>query len=102
MPEPIQRVKIAEAKIKGGMGWDEIIKNHTKIMSALETAAKNRLCASVKSIADQTKIDEEDVRNHLKLMTIDKGGMFMDKEKHTFCTHPSMILAIDKLRSFAK
>ena len=102
MPEPIQRVKIATAEVKGESNWPKITDDHRSIMATLENAARSRLCASVATIAQQTGIAEDEVRNHLTLMTIDKGGTFMDQENHTFCVQPGLILALDKLRSLTK
>lgn len=102
MPVPIAKAKIATAVIKGSSNWDTITADHRKIMDTLENAAKGRLCASVGTIAQQTGLSEDEVRNHLTLMTIDKGGTFMDQENHTFCAQPGLILALDKLRQFTK
>lgn len=102
MPEPIERKKIATVEIGEGVNWQDLVSNHEQIMGALEDAASNRLCASVDSIASYTGLDPGLVKNHLQLMSIDRGGKFMDQDNTMFCIQPGLILAIEKLRELGK
>lgn len=97
----IERVKIAEAEVRGKT-WATFLADHKKIVDFLDSCAKSGRCSSVTSIADKTRIKEEDTRAHLELMETSRGGAYIDKEENTFCNMPGILAIASIMEGIAK
>ena len=54
-------------------------------------------CFPVSRIATELGMDQRTVRAHLKIIEIDKAGVFVDPEEKEFCTKEGLILLANRI-----
>jgi len=77
----------------------EYTARHKEIRNKLLQMAKDSNCACfhVSKIAADLGWDQRTVRSHLKILEIDKAGVFLDAEEKEFCTREGLALLVDKI-----
>ena len=77
----------------------DYIARHQQIRSKLLQMSKDSNCACfhVSKIAAELGMDQRTVRAHLKILEIDKAGVFLDAEEKEFCTKEGLALLADKI-----
>ena len=77
----------------------DYISKHEQISDKLKEIAKKSGigCVSVTRIATELGMDQRTVRSHLKLIEVDKAGVFIGPEEKEFCTKEGIILLAKKL-----
>ena len=77
----------------------EYTARHKEIRNKLLQMAKDSHCACfhVSKIATELGWDQRTVRAHLKILEIDKTGVFLDAEEKEFCTREGLTLLVDKI-----
>jgi len=74
---------------------------HLKIKNKLfEMTKKNkRACVDVSQLASQLGMDIRTTKSHLRVMEVDRVGVFMDPDKKQFCTKEGVTLLANALKS---
>jgi hypothetical protein len=77
----------------------DYITRHQQIRDKLLDMAKESNCACfhVSKIAADLGMDQRTVRAHLRILEIDKAGVFLDAEEKEFCTKEGLTLLAEKI-----
>ncbi len=77
----------------------DYITRHQLIRDKLLQMAKESNCACfhVSKIATELGMDQRTVRAHLKILEIDKTGVFLDAEEKEFCTKEGLVVLAEKI-----
>ena len=77
----------------------EYTARHKEIRNKLLQMAKDSNCACfhVSKVATELGWDQRTVRAHLKILEIDKTGVFLNAEEKEFCTREGLALLVDKI-----
>lgn len=72
---------------------------HQRIVDKLMEMCRDCNCAScpVPKIATELGMDQRTVRAHLRIIEIDKGGVFLDPDEKQFCTKEGLVLLANRL-----
>jgi DNA-binding transcriptional ArsR family regulator len=75
------------------------INRHQQIRDKLLDMAKESSCGCfhVSKIAAELGMDQRTVRAHLKILEIDRAGIFLDAEAKEFCTREGLMLLAEKI-----
>jgi len=78
------------------------VTKHERIMSKLReiTETSNCGCVLVPRIAAELGMDQRTVKSHLKIIEVDKAGMFVDPDEKTFCTKDGITSLAERLDIF--
>jgi len=82
-----------------GKGERDYTTKHKLIRNKLIEMAKDTNCACfhVSKVAAVLGMDQRTVRAHLKILEIDKAGIFVDPEEKEFCTKEGIALLAEKI-----
>ena len=77
----------------------DYVTKHQQIRDKLLNMAKESSCGcfQVSRIAAELGMDQRTVRAHLKILEIDKAGIFLDAEAKEFCTREGLMLLAEKI-----
>jgi len=77
----------------------DYIARHEQILNKLVEMTKEERCGcvSVAKIATELGMDQRTVRAHLKIIEVDRAGVFIDDEEKEFCTKEGIILLAKRL-----
>lgn len=72
---------------------------HQQIRSKLQQMSARCQCGcfSVSKIAAELGMDQRTIRAHLKIIELDKGGVFLDPKEKEFCTQEGLNLLAERL-----
>ncbi len=75
------------------------VTRHQQIRDKLLAMAKESSCGCfhVSKVAAELGMDQRTVRAHLKILEIDKAGVFLDAEAKEFCTREGLMLLAERL-----
>ena len=77
----------------------EYISKHQQILEKLVQLTKESCggCIAVAKLASELGMDQRTVRAHLKLLEVDRGGVFADIDGKEFCTREGIMLLARRL-----
>jgi predicted transcriptional regulator len=77
----------------------DYVTRHQQIRDKLLSMVKESSCGcfQVSRIAAELGMDQRTIRAHLKILEIDKAGIFLDAEAKEFCTREGLKLLAERI-----
>jgi len=77
----------------------EYISKHELILNKLAQLTREGCggCIPVARLASELGMDQRTVRAHLKILEVDRGGVFADADGKEFCTRDGIVLLARRL-----
>lgn len=77
----------------------EYISKHEQILKKLAQLTRESCggCIAVSKLATELGMDQRTVRAHLKILEVDRGGVFADVDGKEFCTREGIVLLARRL-----